>query len=202
MSGRTYTVARVSPANGLPLFEQQVRRLGESARGALRHFASQGLPGVYRLWWDGVQLTTLKLEGSALFDGMPTRYAVSPFAAESGRFAKPSPPSAYDSVRIDGVATLLTDARGEVVLESCRAAVLAWDGAGLVLPPETVGAVRSVSEAEVAEKLSPRRAPIRVDGGWPLLLLNAVETCTVACPGRAVFPPEVRARVDALVKAD
>ncbi|MBL8916956.1 MAG: hypothetical protein JNM17_40000 [Archangium sp.] len=200
---RTYTVLRVTEASGIPLFDQHVRRLGENSRGALRHFASQAMPGMYRLWWDGRQFDTLKVEGSALKEGMPTRFAVSPFAAQKGRFTKPAPPSLYDSVRIDGVATLLTDVKGEELYESCRASLLAWDGTTLVLPDENVPAVASVTEAEVLAKFSFRRAVLPVKSEWPLLLLNAVlGTCGITVEGRAPFPADVRAKLDAVLTAD
>jgi hypothetical protein len=200
---RTYTVARVTPEQSLPLFTQHVRRLGDDSRPALRHFASQAEPGVYRLWWNGVQLETLKLPGTALREGMPTRFLVSPFAEQRGRFAKPAPPSAYDGVRLEGVATLLTDARGEQLYESCRASLLAWDGASLVLPPEDVPAVRSVAEAEVLASFTVRRAAMPVVSAWPLLLLNAVEgTCGITVEGRGPFPAEVRAKLDAVLRSD
>lgn len=200
---RTYTVARVTPEQGLPLFTQHVRRLGDDARGALRHFASQAQPGVYRLWWNGAQLETLKLPGSALREGMPTRFAVSPFAGQRGRFSKPAPPSAYDGVRLDGVATLLTDTAGVELYESCRASLLAWDGASLVVPPEDVPSVRSVTEAEVLASFAVRRATLPAVSEWPLLLLNAVEgTCGITVDGRAPFPPDVRATLDAVLRSD
>lgn len=200
---RTYTVARITPEQGLPLFSQHVCRLGDDARAALRHFASHAEPGVYRLWWDGAQLETLKLPGTALREGMPTRVAVSPFAGQRGRFTKPAPPSAYDSVRLDGVATLLTDASGVELYESCRASLLAWDGSSLVLPPEDVPCVRSVAEAEVIASFEVKRAPLKVAAHWPLLLLNAVEgTCGITVAGRAAFPADVRAKLDAVLRAD
>ncbi|MFO0599980.1 MAG: hypothetical protein U0228_32015 [Myxococcaceae bacterium] len=200
---RTYTVLRLTEASAIPLFEQHVRRLGEPVRAELRAFASKAGAGVYRLWWDGRQLETLRLPGTALREGMPTRFAISPFAARHGRFSKPAPPSDYDSVRLDGVATLLTDLTGAVLLESCRASLLAWDGAGLVLPPEDQPAVASVSELEVARKFPHRRAVLPVKSDWPLLLLNAVEgTCGITVEGRAAFPADVRAQLDAVLRAE
>ncbi|MFT3712514.1 MAG: hypothetical protein QM817_33115 [Archangium sp.] len=200
---RTYSVLRVTEASGIPLFEQHVRRLGADSRGALRHFASQAMPGVYRLWWDGKQFDTLKLEGSALKEGLPTRFAVSPFAAQKGRFSKPAPPSGYDSVRIDGVSTLLTDASGTELYESCRASLLAWDGSSLVLPPEDVPAVASVAEAEVLARFPFRRAQLLVKSDWPLLLLNAViGTCGITVDGRVPFPVDVRKQLDSVLTAD
>jgi hypothetical protein len=200
---RTYTVLKLTEASGVPLFEQHVRRLGVDARGALRHFASQGMAGVYRVWWDGRQLSTLKLDGTALREGMPARLAVSPWAGQRGRHPKPSPPSPYDSVRVDGVATLLTNAEGTELYESCRASLLAWDGTSLVVPPEDAPAVASVAEAEVVAKFPHRRAPLLVHSGWPLLQLNAVVgTCAMVVEGRPLFPAGVRAKLDAVLTAD
>ena len=200
---RTYTAARVTPDQRLPLGAQHVHRLGDAARPALRAFAAAAEPGVYRLWWNGAELEALKLPGSALREGMPTRFAVSPFAGQRGRFAKPAPPSAYDGVRLEGVATLLTDPRGETLYESCRAALLAWNGEALVLPPEDAPAVRSVAEAAVLASFTVRHAALLVSSGWPLLLLNAVEgTCGITVEGRAPFPTGVRAQLDAVLRGD
>jgi hypothetical protein len=195
-----FTALRVTPGSSIPLFDGHVRRLGEESRGALRHFASLAAEGVYRVSWDGVQLTT-KLRGpSRLKEGMPTRFAISPFAGQRGRFPKPGPPSPYEGVRVEGVSTLLTDAAGEELYESCLASVVAWDGESLVLTPEDAPAVASVAEAEVGEKLPVRRAKILVRSAWPLLLINAVApTCQVSVPGRAVFPADQRAKLEALL---
>ncbi len=194
-----YTVLRVTKASGVPLFEGHVRRLGESSRGALRHFASETAAGIYRVTWDGKQLTTLLRPASRLVEGMSTRFVVSPFADQRGRFAKPSPPNLYDAVRIDGVSSLLTDRAGEELYEACVASIVAWDGKSLVLPPEEVPAVASLAEAEVAAKLPVRRARLMIAGDWPLLLINAVAgTCQVQVPGRADFPRGVRGQVDAV----
>ncbi len=197
-----FTALRVTAGTAIPLFDGHVRRLGEESRGALRHFASLAAEGVYRVSWDGVALTT-KLRGpSRLKDGMATRFAISPFAGQRGRFPKPGPPSPYEGVRIEGVSTLLTDASGEEIYESCLAGVVAWDGASFVLAPEDVPAVASVAEAEVAAKLPVRRARILVKSDWPLLLINAVApTCQVIIPGHAAFPADQRAKLEALLGA-
>ena len=195
-----YTALRVTEANSIPLFEGHVRRLGEASRGALRHFSSHASAGVYRVTWDGSQLTTTQRPASRLVEGMPTRVLVSPFAGRHGRFPKPLPPSPYEGVRVAGIATLLTDAAGEEFYETCVASLVAWDGTTLVLPPEEVPAVDSLAEAAVAAHAEFRRAPLRVEGDWPLLLINAVAgTCAVNVPGRRAFPKDVRARLDAIL---
>lgn len=198
-----FTALKVTEPGGVPLFEGHVRRLGEASRGALRHFAALAQAGVYRVSWDGSQLTT-KLRGpSRLVEGMPTRLVISPFAGRRGRFPKLSPPSPYDGVRVAGVSSLLTDAAGEELYEACVASLVAWDGATLVLPPEEVPAVASVAEAELAARLPFRRARLLVAADWPLLLINAVAgTCAVNVPGRPPFPPEVRAGLDAVLRAE
>lgn len=198
----TFTALRVTEAGQVPLLEGHLRRLGESSRTALLEFASRAQPGVYRVRWDGRKLTAELRPPSRLVEGMPTRLVVSPFFGQRGRFAKPAPPSAYDGVRIAGVSSLLTDASGREIYESCVASVVAWDGASLVLPPDEVPAVASVAEAEVASRFPHRRAPILVAGDWPLLLINAVAgTCAVSVQGRVAFPPEVRARLDAALSS-
>lgn len=193
-----YTALRVTEAGRVPLFEGHVRRLGEGSRPALLQFAAAAAPGVYRVTWDGVRLHAELRPPSRLVEGMPSRFVVSPFEGQRGRFAKPAPPSPYDGVRMAGVASLLTDAAGVEIYESCVASVLAWDGASLVLAPPEVPAVASVAEAEVVSLFPHRRARILVAGDWPLLLINAVAgTCAVNVAGRAAFPAEVRARLDA-----
>lgn len=203
MSRIGYTVLRLEASRAVPLFEGHVRRLGETSRGALRHFASQAQPGVHRVTWDGAQLSTSHRPGSRLVEGMPTRLVVSPFAGQRGRFTKPSPPSPYDAVRLAGVSSLLTDAAGEELYEACVASLVAWDGRSLVLPPEEVPAVASLAEAQVAAKLSPRRARVLVASDWPVLLINAVVgTCAVKMEGRAEFPADQRARLDLVLSAE
>ena len=147
-------------------------------------------------------MTTTLRNASKLVEGMPTRLMVSPFVGQRGRFAKPSPPNEYASVSVEGVSTLLTDAAGEELYETCVASLVAWDGASLVLAPEEVPAVESVAEAEVWAKLAPRRARLWVKSAWPLLLINAVAgTCAVDLPGRTAFPADQRARLDAVLNA-
>lgn len=196
-----YTVLRVADAC-VPLFEEHVQRLGETSRAPLRHFASQAPGGVYRVTWDAMQLETTPRSDSRLKDGSPARFVVSPFADRRGRFAKPAPPSPYDSVRVEGLSSLLTDPLGEEIYEACLAGIVAWDGATLVLPPEEVPAVASTAEARIAAVLAPRRARILVAGDWPILLINAVVgTCEVKIPGRGSFPATVRARLEVLLQA-
>lgn len=199
MSG--YTVLRVTEQFTIPLLHRHATRLGDGALGALQHFISFVVePGVYRVTWDGRQLSTLKLPGSRLVEGMATRVMASPFAEQSGRFPKQSSPSPYDAVRAEGVSTLLTDASGGEVFEACSAAVVAWNGSALVLPPEDRPAVASLAEAAIAAHEAVLRAPIRLTESWPLLLVNAVTTCV---PKGSAFPVAIRERLAALlVKED
>ena len=134
---------------------------------------------------------------------MSTRFVVSPFADLHGRFAKPAPPNPYDRVRVEGLSSLLTDGAGLELYEACAASIVAWDGKSLVLPPEDVPAVASLAEAEVAARLSPRRARLLAASDWPLLLINAVVgTCAAQVPGRAAFPLKQRKQLDAVLSAD
>ena len=190
-----YTVLGVTTA-GVPLFEKHGRRLGLSSRPALLRFVSAATPGVYRVTWTGAELLTEARGASRLIDGMPTRVVVSPYAALRGRFAKPAPPNRYESVRVPGVATLLTSEDGAQLYESCSAALVAWDGAQLVLPPLDAPGVKSLAEEAVCEALPHRRAALLTAGAWPLLLINAVAgACAIDVPGRGAFPVEQRAKI-------
>lgn len=196
----SYTVLRVTEGYVIPLLERHAARLGGSALGALNHFRSLTDPGLYRVTWDGRQLSTLKLPGSRLKEGMPVRLLPSPFIGQQRRFTKPSPPSPYDSVRVDGVATLLTSADGSELYESCSATIVAWDGSSIVLAPEAVPAVASLAEAAIAAHEPITRRPIAAGGDWPLLLVNAaIGSCAPTIAGRVAFPADVRTRLDALL---
>lgn len=194
----TYTVLRVAEGGTIPLLQRHASRLGAGALELLERF--EGEPGVYRVTFDGLQLGVTRRPASRLREGMPTRVLVSPMAGRVGRFPKPAPPSPYDEVRLDGVATLLTDARGDVLYESCSATLVAWDGASVVLTPEESPAVASLAEAAIAAHERVLRSPLLVASAWPLVLVNAVVgTCGVDTPGRLPFPVEVRARLAALL---
>lgn len=199
MSG--YTVLRVTEQFTIPLLHRHAKRLGAEALGALQHFVSFVVePGVYRVTWDGRQLSTLKLPGSRLSEGMQTRVMPSPFAVGTGRFPKQGSPSPYDALRLNGVSTLLTDSAGTELFEACSAAVVAWNGSTLVLPPDDRPAVASLAEAAIARHEAVVRAPLRLDESWPLLLVNAVTTCV---PQGSTFPATIRERLAALlVKED
>lgn len=177
-----------------------MRRLGEQSRAALQEFASLASPGVYRATWRNQGLVTELRGPSRLLEGMPSRFVVSVCAGRRGRFPKPPPPSPYDAVRLEGISSLLTDAAGEELFEACCAALVAWDGRSLVLPPLEAPAVASLAEAQVASHLPHRRARLQVRADWPLLLINSVVgTCGVSAPHRAPFPGEVRAQLEAVL---
>lgn len=195
-----YTVLRVAGSRAIPLFEQHVRRLGERARGALLEFAAFSPEGIFRVSWDGARLSSTQVKASRLREGMPTRFVVSPFAGVVGRFSKPAPPSPYDGVRLEGVASLLTDQHGLEVFESCSASVVAWDGTSLVVPLESAPGVASTAEAELVARLSVRRARVLVNEAWPLVLINAVVgVCGVSVPDRPPFPSDVRATIEGVL---
>ncbi len=198
-----YTVFRVLDGGQLPLRRLHAERLGAGATEALASFARAASPGLYRATWNGANFTATARGPSRLREGLPSRYVPSPFIGAVGRFPKPAPPSAYDAVRLEGVVSLLTSADGQAVYEACVAGLVAWDGEGLVLPPEDVPAVASVAERAVVEHLTPRRAPLRVASDWPLLLVNAaVGTCAPLVPGRRPFPADARARLEALLRSE
>ncbi len=197
----SYTTLKVTEAGVVHLEAHAARlaRLDASMRARFLEWAATATPGLYVLRAAGGGLTVERRERSRLFEGIPVRYAASPFAGQRGAFPKPAPPSPYDGVRAPGVATLLTDAEGTELYESCSASVLAWDGAALVAVPEDTPRVASVAEACVREALSPRRARIPLTSSWPLVLVNAAAgVCAPSIPSRGAFPEEVR---DAIAQA-
>jgi hypothetical protein len=182
-------------SSGVVLRELHAARLGlDDARAldAFDRFTTQSPPGVYALWNDS---GTLRHEArgsiSSLFDWMPVRYLPSPNAGLSGRFPKQSSPGPYDGVRMDGTATLLTTFDGIELLESCRAAILCWDGRHFMHPPDDRPRVWSVAEEAVRQNLPVVAAPVTLLGNMPLVLVNAVKgACQVSLPGRAAMPQD------------
>ncbi len=188
-----YTTIRVTEA-GVILYAAHRARLGPEAERAFDRFAAHASPGVYALTARDGNIDIVRRGGSRLFDGVPTRALPSPLAPGRGPQPKEPSPSAYDAVRVQGQATLLTDGSGEELLESCSAAVLAWDGSILVAAPEDRSRVASTAEGAILARLPFRRAPRPLDGGWPILLVNAVVLTCV--PRGSIFPLAVRAQVD------
>jgi hypothetical protein len=171
-----YTLLRVVDA-GVVLFDFHRARLGRDAAtlAAFDAFSRSAEPGIVAV--RGRAPGDLALERRAtsrLADGQPTRRRVSPVAHLRGPLPKQPAPSVWDDVRLAGVATLLTSADGEELYESCVACVLAWDGAGFVAPPDDRPRVASTFERWLVETGRARRAPLRLDAGWPLVLANAV----------------------------
>lgn len=196
------TLLRLVPGGRIPLLQRHARRLGEGALEPLRRFSDHSGPGVYRATWERERLTTEARPASRLFEGIPVRLEVSPFANARGRFPKPGPGSAYDGVRRSGVATLLTDVSGAELFEGCVAALVVWDGSTLVLPPLDVPGVDSLAEGAIAATLPHRRAPIPATGDWPLLLVNAVFGTCAPTTTRAPFPADLRQAIDALLERE
>jgi hypothetical protein len=189
-----HTTLRVTDA-GVVLHDFHMERLapeGPAGLVAFARFARGAMPGVYSVVVAGSELQAERRAGSRLVEGMTVRLAVSPFAARRGAFPKPGSPSAYDTVRLHGVATLLTSSDGSEIYESCVAAVLGWDGTRFVCVPEDRPRVASVAEAAVRATLPFVRAPLRSDDRLPLILLNAVAgPCTIDL-GRSPVPADAR----------
>jgi hypothetical protein len=207
-----YTLLRVTE-HGVLLWDYHLRRLalpaGSAEAEALRRFAREAESGVWAVRAAAGQgFRAEPRAGSQLRDGLPWRIERSPAAGLPGPFPKPAPPCLYDAVRREDTATLLTPPDGSEIYEACRAAVVAWDGEGLVCVPRDRPRVWSTAEAAIRDHLGCREAPI-APGAWPLLLVNAVKgTCE---PGPAVrpsapvaagpFPAAVRAEIEALFAA-
>jgi hypothetical protein len=192
-----YTTLRVTEA-GVVLFDAHRARLGPDAFLEFDAFAAGATPGVYVLQRVDGRLQVTPRPGSRLFEGIPLRRQPSPLAPGLGPQAKAGAPGPYDAVRVAGVATLLTDPSGDEVWESCTAAVLAWDGQGLVAVPEDRTRVASTAEQELVRCLPVRRAPVRPEAGWPLVLVNAVICCV---PKGSAFPAPQRALFDEVLAA-
>lgn len=188
-----YTTLRVTEA-GVLLYAAHRARLGAEAHDAFDHFAATAAPGIYSLSASAGQLDVTPRAASRLSDGIVTRRRPSPLAPGQGPRPKQGSPSPYDEIRVAGVATLLTDAEGVELYESCSAAVLAWDGKTLVAAPDDRSRVASTAEAAILARVPFRRAPLLLEAGWPIVLVNAVILTCV--PEGSTFPRAVRAQLD------
>lgn len=198
----SYTTLRVIE-QGIVLFEQHLRRIAPQpgvVRDRFLAFAKGAYPGVYSVRVIDADLFVEWRAASRLVDGLPIRYAPSPYADRVGAFPKPPPP-AYSPVRAEGVVTLLTLEDGTLA-EADNAAIVSVREGRVVLVPEASPRVDSGAEREIERSFDVVRAPIRVDGDDPILLVNAVKlTCGVDAPGRREFPAEVRGRIEACLLA-
>lgn len=188
----SYTVLRVT--EGGVLFRahhaRRFDRAGPRARAAFESFCQSALPGIHVLRFEQGALRTQLRAASRLQPGIAVRWRVSPHAGRVGGFAKPAPPCPYDAVRASGVATLLTDARGEELLEACSASVIAWTGDGWIAPPDDRPRVQGVAEAALRASGILRSAPIQKVARQPILLVNAVIGACTVDPAQLPLPPE------------
>ena len=180
-------------ASGVLLQPWHARRLAPEGPRVLDAFARFCLDAQAGTWAVSAENGGISVEPrgpSRLSDGMPARWMVSPFSTEAGGwFPKPRAPSAYDGVRVAGISTLLTSEDGTEILESCSAAVLAWDE-GWVCVPSDRPRVHSVAEQAIRDSLDVREAPLHRDSTLPLVLVNAVKgVCTLSVDGRGEVPP-------------
>jgi hypothetical protein len=200
----SYTLLRVVE-EGLMLFEEHRRRLApEGGRIATRFddFARTATPGIYALRAGAGQLTVQRREASRLFEGMPVRWLVSPFAGRRGIFPKLPSPSEYDACRQAGVSTFLTSADGQEINESCSAAVVGWDGEQLIFVPEDRPRVDSTAERALRARVPFTAAPLLRDARLPLALVNAVAGLRLPrVPERDAFPEEACALIRAALAA-
>lgn len=192
----SYTALRVTE-HGVVLFDAHRRRLGPAWAAAFDAFAATAAPGIYGLRGVDGRLDVTRRDRSRLWEGIPVRFLPSPIADRTGPQVKSPSPSPWDAVRQDGVATLLTSSDGTELYESCTAAVLAWDGATLVATPEGSPRIASITERFLLEHHPHRRAPLRRDAGWPLVLVNAVAGACVPALDGPPFPVEVLAALRA-----
>lgn len=186
----SYTALKVTET-GVVLFDAHRRRLGVAYEAAFDAFAATAEPGIYGLRGVDGRLESTRRDRSRLFEGIPVRFLPSPIADRRGPQVKTPSPSPWDAVRQDGVATLLTSPDGAELYESCTASVLAWDGATLIAPPDDAPRIASVTEAFLLARHPHRRATIRRDAGWALVLVNAVAGVCVTALDAPPFPTEV-----------
>lgn len=138
-------------------------------------------------------LSVQRKERAFLKDGQPVAFAISPIASEGRQQSKPMESAVWQAVRQPGVATLLTGTDGQVIYESSMAAVLAFDGYRLVMPPLDTPCVESLAAEAIARAHPPLRLNIRIDTPWPVALANAVAgVCVPVWPGKPTFPLELK----------
>ncbi len=188
----SFTTLKVNE-NGVLLYSQHTARLlnaGGPAIKAYKLFSIDAKPGVYNLFWDGINLLVKERAESSLFDGMPVRFRISPIANFKNRIDKPMPPSIYSNLIEPTISTLLTSSDGKEIYESCRASVIAWNGKNIIRVPDDRPAVNSTMEALLRE-MGVIEKPILCDSDYPIALVNAVKcTCTISVEGRKEFPAE------------
>ena len=108
---------------GVVLYAQHLERMsraGDAAANLFRDFASSAAAGVYSIRATAGGLDIQTRGPSAIRDGQPVRFLVSPYAARLDQHEKPAPPSLYNSVREPGIATLLTSLDGIEILRKLR----------------------------------------------------------------------------------
>lgn len=194
----TWTALRASDS-GVLLYDEHCARMrtgGETAARLFRNFARDVTAGAWVVEVDGDSLSANRLPGTGLVDGARSRVLPSPFRHLTGSFPKPPRPSPYHALRTPGVVTLLSDADGHELYESCAAAIVGWDGSRLVFPPESRPRVWSTAERFFARAFDHVRAPLLQNDTIPLLAINAVAGTCAFNAGRAPFPADVRARLD------
>jgi hypothetical protein len=193
-----YTALLVTD-RGVVLYAQHLARLapeGPAVLAAYQQFAQTAAPGAYALRADNDRLTVTPRPPSALFDGMPSRFLISPFSNQASSFPKPAPPSLYDAVRLRGVATLLTSPDGDELYEESFSSVIAWNGQRLITPPEDRPAVRSSALDALLEAGILGHQALAINSNQPLALVNAVAGIVVPdVSGRDAFPAEIKERV-------
>lgn len=197
----SYTALRVTEA-GVVLFDAHRSRLGPAYSAAFDDFAARAEPGIYGLRGVEGRLEVTRRDRSRLWAGIPVRLLASPIATRAGAQVKTPSPSPWDSVRQDGVATLLTNLERTEIYESCAAAVLGWDGRVLIATPDASPRVASITEPYLLARHAHRRAPILVGARWPLVLVNAVAgACAPGWSEAPPFPADVLAELNATLAA-
>jgi hypothetical protein len=167
----SYTTLRVTDS-GVVLFEAHRARLHNHRD--FDRFAAQARPGNYMLQVTNNVLHVTPFGISRLFDGIPCRCVASPVAHLLGLQVKTASPSAWSSIRISNMATLLSSRDGTEIFESCSASLLCFDGDLLISVPETRPRIRSTAEHAIKNELPFAERPIFTSGMLPFVLVNAV----------------------------
>ncbi len=192
----SYTTLSID-ADGIALLDLHLERLaGDSGRARdlekqLAALTDNARPAVYSARVIDTHLSLSSPRQSQLAETVSCRMAVSPFQQHGQPFAKPAPPSPYDSVRSSHALTLLTDPAQSEFYEACIAGLLAFSEGELIAVPLDRPRVDSLTEKHLEAHFHLVRRAILTDSEWPLAAFNAaVGVMPLQIEGRKLFPED------------